>query len=93
MTDPTTLRQLRGAAELTVDAVDATVGAVAKVHEEIVGQVYAPLMLLGPLAAPVQLIAGLQGAITGGVYWTILASNRAVAVAAAVVFDGLERRE
>ncbi|NWF80754.1 MAG: hypothetical protein HXY37_11995 [Chloroflexi bacterium] len=85
--EPETLRQLRGAADLTTDAVGATVGAIAEAHLAIMGQVYAPLGLLGPLAAPARGIAQIQTAITRGVYQTILGVNAVVACATTALLD------
>jgi len=83
-----TLRQLRGAAELATDAVGAAVGAIAEAHLAIVGQVYAPFGLLGPLAAPVRGIEHIQTAITRGVYQSILGVNALVASAVAALLEG-----
>lgn len=85
--EPETLRQLRGASDLTTDAVGATVGAIAEAHLTIMRQVYAPLGLLGPLAAPARGIAQIQTAITRGVYQTILGVNALVACATTALLD------
>lgn len=88
--DEHTLRQARGAAELTTDAVGATVRAVARIHAEIAGQVYAPLLLIAPIAAPARAVMQIQTTITDQVYRTILAANGAAAAGAAAVLDRLE---
>lgn len=82
-----TLQQLQGAAELATDAVGAAVGAIAEAHLAIMGQVYAPFGLLGPLATPARGIEQIQTAITRGVYQTILGVNALVACAAATLLD------
>jgi hypothetical protein len=92
MLDDHTLRQLRGAADLTTNAVGATVGAVARAHSEIAHLVYTPLMLLGPVSAPVRLVAAIEGALAGGVYRAIHAGNAVVAAAAGLALDEMERR-
>lgn len=90
--DDHTLRQLRGATDLATDAVGATVDVAARVHGEIAHLVYAPLLLLVPVSAPVRLVAAIEGAITGGVYRAIRAGNAVVAAAAGLALDELERR-
>lgn len=88
--DHETARQLRGSAELANDAIRVTVGAVADLHTQIAARVYAPLLLLGPLAAPAGMIMRLQATITDAVYQTILTANSVAGVGAAALLDQLD---
>lgn len=85
--EPDTLRQVRGGVELAASAIEATVGAAAKVQQTIVRQVYAPFALLGPLAAPAQAVEQIQTAIAGQVYCGILGASRLIARGAAALLE------
>jgi hypothetical protein len=87
--EPDTLRQVRGCVELSASAVEAAVGAIAETHQAMMCQVYTPFELLGPLAAPVQVIERVQTMITARVYQTILGCSRVVVCGAVAL---LERR-
>lgn len=80
--EPETYQRLRGSVELAADAVEAAVGGIAEAHQSIARQVYAPFVLLGPLAEPARAIEQIQAAITVQVYTTILGSSRLIAAGA-----------
>lgn len=85
------VRQLRGAKDLTLDAVAATTTAVAEAHLEIAHMPYAVLGRIPAVARPAQAVEQVQMTITGGVYWTIHAVNRLAGGAATCILDRLEQ--
>lgn len=88
--DRQTLRKLHGLNDLTQEAIDATVVAIAQAHRAIARQPYALLEQVSVIAGPVQAIEHVQQGVTDGVYHAIRAVNRAVGSVVTQVLDRLE---
>lgn len=85
--EPETLRKVRGGVELTASAFEAAVGASAEMQRAIVREVYRPFEVIGPLAAPAQVIEQVQTIISDHVYRTILGVGRGIVCGAVALLE------
>ena len=90
--EESTVRRLRGLADLIEDGVGAGVTQTERMQKAIARYPYAVLERLSPVNAPVRTIEFLQVTITGSVYWTIRLATRVSAVVASRALDELEAR-
>ncbi|MFN8476159.1 MAG: hypothetical protein U0822_28585 [Anaerolineae bacterium] len=88
--DQETLKQVRGAADLLEDAVDAAVTSMEQAQRGVVHRAYTVVAKMSGLGGPVRAIEGVQQAITDGVYGGIRLGNHAVGAAATFALDCLE---
>ena len=90
--DQQTLQQLRGASDLTTEAVDATVAAIGETQEAMAQQPYAVLTKMKSVVGDVTALEQVQRTITKSVYRTIRAVNRVAGNVAAYFWDHIEAK-
>ncbi|MFN8498132.1 MAG: hypothetical protein U0641_09775 [Anaerolineae bacterium] len=90
--DKQTLRQVRGAADLLHDAVDAAATSIEKAQRGAVHRAYTMVASLSHLGGPVRAIEDAQQSMTDAVYEGIRLGNDAAGAAATRILDCLEAR-
>lgn len=85
--DELTMRQMRGALELTRDAVDGAAVAIGRAHGDIARSTYRIVACVAPIAPAARAIEAAQMQMTDGVYEAIRAVNQVAATAAISALD------
>ncbi len=90
--DRETVKQMRGAADLLENGVEAAVASIEKAQRGVVHRTYTIVAALSHLGAPVRAVESLQQTITDGIYGGIRLGNHAVGAATSLALDCVDAR-